>query len=94
MAYDPFWQANQSLFRRLHHRWRQQQSRVQILRSQVGFLEEYPPTQPLSCRGCINYHGIVYGSTQETRSRLICAVHPQGWLSSPTCPDWQGKAVQ
>jgi hypothetical protein len=90
MAYNPFGQANQSLFRTLHHRWRQQRSSVQILRSQVGFTEEHPPTQPLPCRGCINYHGIAYGSTREARSRLICAIHPQGWLTSSICPDWQG----
>ena len=93
MAYNPFSEANQRLFRKLHHRWRTQQSRVQILRSQVGFMEDPGPKRPLPCQGCVNYHGIAYGSTRETRTPLICAIHPQGWLMGPPCPDWQGTDI-
>ena len=90
MSYKPFGQANQRLFHKLQHRWQRQQSRVQILRSQVGYCEARSPTQPAACKGCINYHGIAYGSNRETRARLICAIHPQGWSLSPNCPDWRG----
>lgn len=92
MAYNPFSQANQRLFVKMHHRWRKQQRREQILRSQVGFLPPDPSDPPLPCRGCQHYHGVAYGSTPVTRSRLICAIHPRGWEASLVCPDWQADS--
>lgn len=77
--------ANQSYFKAIHGRWHRQQSKRQILRSQVGF-----PTRaigrPAACEGCSNYHGKTYGMTQ--RIPLICGIHPYGWSETTSCPDW------
>ncbi|MGB8699686.1 MAG: hypothetical protein WCD18_09750 [Thermosynechococcaceae cyanobacterium] len=89
---NPFWQANQRMFRTIHSRWHRQRSRTQILRSQLGFTA-VTSSRPLVCKGCANYHGSAYGSTTETRTRLICAIHPTGWSTSSVCPDWQGEST-
>jgi len=41
-------------------------------------LEKHP-----ACRGCINYHGQVYGG-----NLLVCAMHPHG-VEDESCPDWE-----
>ncbi|WP_293150196.1 MULTISPECIES: hypothetical protein [unclassified Microcoleus] len=41
------------------------------------------PTQHPVCRGCMNYHGQVYGG-----NLLVCAMHPTG-VESDSCPDWE-----
>ena len=40
--------------------------------------EEYP-----ACRGCIHYHGQVYGGNV-----LVCGMHPYG-VEDESCPDWE-----
>ncbi|MEO1400862.1 MAG: hypothetical protein AAFV72_06350 [Cyanobacteria bacterium J06635_1] len=72
---------------RSYQRWHRLQSKLQILRSQLGF---NPATAscPSVCDGCQHYHGIAYG-TQE-RVQLICAHHPYGWQETTACPDWCG----
>ncbi len=80
--------ANQSYFKAIHDRWHRQQSKRQILRSQVGF-----PIQtmgrPVACQGCSHYHGISYGMTNAKRTPLICGMHPFGWYETTPCPDWE-----
>lgn len=90
MTSGPFQQANGSLFKALQVRWHRQQSRQQILRSQVGFATQLS-SRPAACQGCIHYHGKAYGTTRETRTQLICAMHPEGWAGLSGCPDWQGE---
>ena len=87
-ASSPFQNANGSLFKALHTRWHRQQSRRQILRAQVGFTVRIR-TRPAVCQGCVNYHGKAYGTTRDTRTLLICAMHPDGWPGPDPCPDWQ-----
>jgi hypothetical protein len=70
---------------RSYRRWHRLQSKLQILRSQLGFTL-VTPSRPLPCQGCSHYHGQSYG-TQE-RVRLVCAMHPYGWLDGPHCPDF------
>ena len=43
-------------------------------------LEEYP-----ACRGCIHYHGQVYGG-----NLLVCGMHPYG-VEDESCPDWESN---
>ncbi|NEQ35557.1 MAG: hypothetical protein F6K40_04275 [Okeania sp. SIO3I5] len=43
-------------------------------------LEKHP-----ACRGCINYHGQVYGG-----NLLVCAMHPHG-VEDESCPDWESS---
>ncbi len=43
-------------------------------------LEEYP-----ACRGCIHYHGQVYGGNV-----LVCGMHPYG-VEDESCPDWESN---
>lgn len=88
-AQDPFRRANALFRRRDYRRWQQQQSKQQILRSQVGFSDPHP-SRPLACRGCAHYHGVAYGTRREHRSILICGFHASGWMSDRPCPDWQG----
>ncbi len=90
---DLFLGANERLFKALHSRWRKQQSRTQILRSQVGFVNRVS-TRPDCCQGCVAYHGKAYGSTLETRCLFICAIHPQGWNQPGACPDWTSDWTQ
>lgn len=42
--------------------------------------EEYP-----ACRGCIHYHGQVYGG-----NILVCGMHPYG-VEDESCPDWESN---
>ena len=42
--------------------------------------EEYP-----ACRGCIHYHGQVYGG-----NLLVCGMHPYG-VEDESCPDWESN---
>jgi hypothetical protein len=77
------------LFRKADHaRWHRQQSKEQILRSQLGF-KDLPLNRPKACQGCIHYHGVAYGYSRATRSLLVCAFHPYGWQDE-VCPDWCG----
>ena len=39
-----------------------------------------------ACLGCGNYHGKIYG--QEL---LVCGMHPYGWTTDESCPDWQSE---
>ncbi len=77
--------ANLLRHKAIHRRY---QSRCQILRSQLGF-EKVESSCPSACQGCSRYHGKAYGQTQSNRTRLICAIHPYGWLSELPCPDWE-----
>ncbi|MEM9903509.1 MAG: hypothetical protein AAF921_00580 [Cyanobacteria bacterium P01_D01_bin.44] len=72
---------------RSYRRWHRLQSKLQILRSQLGF-NHTTASCPSVCEGCQHYHGIAYG-TQE-RVQLVCAFHPYGWLEPTACPDWCG----
>ena len=71
-------------------RWQRQESKRHILRSQLGFTD-ITPSRPKACVGCINYHGLAYGYTHESRTPLICGFHPYGWQSGGSCPDWCGS---
>jgi hypothetical protein len=73
--------------RRSYQRWHRLQSKLQILRSQMGFARPVP-TRPLPCQGCRHYHGAAYGTQRDRRIALICAIHPYGWRNTPVCPDW------
>lgn len=90
---DLFHRANQLCRRRAYEQWHRGQSKQHILRSQVGFND---PTsgRPRPCQGCLNYHGVAYGSTRATRQTLVCALHPYGWLDPFPCPDWQGEIAK
>ena len=43
-------------------------------------LEKHP-----ACRGCLNYHGQVYGG-----NLLVCGMHPYG-VEGESCPDWESN---
>lgn len=85
---DPFSRANARCQRRAYEQWHRIQSKQQILRSQVGFVDT-SSSRPPPCRGCANYHGIAYGTSRARRHTLICAIHPHGWQGEAGCPDWQ-----
>lgn len=85
-----FNRANYLLRRQAYQQWHRWQSKQQILRSQVGF-RGLASSRPTACIGCLNYHGIRYGTAKATRTCLICAVHPYGWQENSPCPDWQGE---
>ncbi|MCS6813044.1 MAG: hypothetical protein NZ772_05655 [Cyanobacteria bacterium] len=86
---DAFQLANDSIRKADYVRWHRHQSRRQILRSQLGF--SLPSSsRPQPCQGCSNYHGIAYGYSKDTRTVLICGIHPNGWHGGDTCPDWLG----
>ncbi|NET33856.1 MAG: hypothetical protein F6K19_17855 [Cyanothece sp. SIO1E1] len=91
-AQDPFRQANYLFRKRAHLRWHRQQSKQQILRSQVGFTDK-SPSRPQPCQGCTHYHGIAYGNSYATRAILVCGIHPYGWQGESACPDWQGGTL-
>jgi hypothetical protein len=74
-----------------HARWQRMQSKRHILRSQLGFTD-HTSSRPQTCQGCIHYHGVAYGYTQEARTTLICGFHPYGWQGGQDCPDWQGAS--
>ena len=84
---ETFYQANYLFIKRDYMRWRRLQSKLHILRSQVGFTDT-TCLCPKACQGCTNFHGLSYGATRETRTVLICAFHPYGWLEEDPCPDW------
>lgn len=48
----------------------------------VGHVEATVEQHPV-CRGCIHYHGQVYGG-----NLLVCGMHPYG-VEGETCPDWE-----
>jgi hypothetical protein len=85
--------ANLLRQRTLQQNWYRNQSRCQILRSQLGF-NHVTSERPLVCIGCLHYHGKAYGQTRGTRTPLICGSHPYGWTEDDTCPDWQGTRIQ
>lgn len=87
-AQDSFNKANYCFRKADHAQWHRQQSKLHILRSQLGF-KEAPPSRPKACQGCVNYHGIAYGCSRDTRTMLICGFHPYGWDGN-SCPDWSG----
>ncbi|MCU0570977.1 MAG: hypothetical protein MUF49_30970 [Oculatellaceae cyanobacterium Prado106] len=84
--HDPFKRANDVFRRADHAQWHRQRSKQHILRSQLGFTS-LTPSRPKCCQGCHHYHGIAYGYSRETRTMLICALHPYGWRGE-VCPDW------
>jgi len=49
----------------------------------VRAVQSLNPPKPVSCVGCINYHGQSYGG-----NKLICAIHPTG-VEGDTCGDWE-----
>ncbi|HIK56216.1 MAG TPA: hypothetical protein IGS37_13770 [Synechococcales cyanobacterium M55_K2018_004] len=83
---NPYTRANDCFRKAAHARWHRNQSKLHILRSQLGFTDA-PQTRPRVCEGCIHYHGIAYGYGSD-RSLLICGFHPFGWQGE-VCPDWQ-----
>ncbi|HEY9738235.1 MAG TPA: hypothetical protein V6D06_18210 [Trichocoleus sp.] len=84
---DVFHQANYLFRRQAYQQWHRWKSKQQILRSQVGF-NETTSSRPKVCEGCLNYHGLRYGTARDGRNALICAVHPFGWQDAAPCPDW------
>jgi hypothetical protein len=82
--------ANLLRQRSLHKRWHRYQANCHILRSQLGF-DNAQSERPTVCIGCDNYHGKTYGQTKETRNRLICGFHPNGWQGEGNCPDFSDQ---
>jgi hypothetical protein len=91
-AHFPGGNLHNFLRKAAYARWHRAESKRQILRSQLGF-NEIPSSRPKPCIGCIHYHGLAYGYSQETRTALICGFHPYGWQQDSHCPDWQGLEV-
>ncbi|MFE4107394.1 hypothetical protein [Almyronema epifaneia] len=87
-ADEVFSKANYLLRKKRYAQWHRLQSKLQILRSQVGFTES-GSSRPKACLGCLNYHGVSYGTSKESRHLLVCAMHPYGWQSPSPCPDRQ-----
>ncbi|HEY9688756.1 MAG TPA: hypothetical protein V6D46_02100 [Coleofasciculaceae cyanobacterium] len=90
---DLFRRANAQSMKRLCEGWQRAQNQRYLLRSQLGFGQATTPQRPVACRGCANYHGIAYGYSRDRRSRLICGIHPFGWLADDHCPDWD-RAIE
>ncbi len=86
-APDPFQRANYFFIKADHQRWHRHQSKLHILRSQLGF-NDTAPTRPQTCLGCQHYHGIAYGQSRATRTLLVCGFHASGWPEASPCPDW------
>ncbi|MBD0337215.1 MAG: hypothetical protein ICV62_17135 [Cyanobacteria bacterium Co-bin13] len=84
---DVFQRANYLCRRQAYQQWHRLRSKQQILRSQVGFADPHP-SRPKACEGCLNYHGLSYGTAKIRRTPLICAMHPYGWQEAASCPDW------
>ncbi|MGG6294825.1 hypothetical protein ACQ4M4_10395 [Leptolyngbya sp. AN02str] len=78
--------ANDCFRKADYARWHRQQSKMHILRSQLGFTDA-PSGRPSTCQDCRHYHGIAYGYGHQ-RAVLICGFHPHGWQGEQ-CPDWQ-----
>ncbi|MEB3213722.1 MAG: hypothetical protein VKL39_20405 [Leptolyngbyaceae bacterium] len=85
---DHFRTANYRARKVEYDRWHRYQSKIQILRSQLGFYEA-KEARPAACKGCTHYHGIAYGQNRDTRTVLVCGFHPYGWQGESSCPDWQ-----
>ncbi|WP_052055664.1 hypothetical protein [Myxosarcina sp. GI1] len=85
-----FQKANLIRRQAAYRNWHRHKSQRYILRTQLGFAG-LKSSRPQACIGCVNYHGQAYGQTLATRTKLICAIHPYGWLRSPYCPDWEGQ---
>ena len=49
------------------------------------FVDHVEPTvqKHPACRGCVHYHGEVYGG-----NLLVCGMHPYG-VEDESCPDWE-----
>jgi hypothetical protein len=90
---DPFGTANRSLCKTAYVKFHHQQRRQQILRSQMGFLDT-ASLRPLTCEGCIYYHGVLYGPRSDLKTLLICALYPKGWEGLGECPDWHGASPE
>ena len=90
IASDHFRTANYRARKVAYEKWHRLQSKIHILRAQLGFCES-GETRPAACQGCCHYHGIAYGQTREARTLLICGFHPYGWQKAGACPDWQGS---
>jgi hypothetical protein len=86
---DLFQRANYLFHRQAYQQWHRLRSKQQILRSQVGF-GDAGSGRPKVCEGCLNYHGLSYGTAKERRTSLVCAMHPYGWQGT-ACPDWSGQ---
>ncbi len=91
-SFSGFQRSNYLIQKSTVARWQRAQSRLHILRAQLGFNRPTGSSRPRPCMGCVHYHGVAYGYSRDTRSRLICGFHPSGWLSGPVCPDWAGEA--
>ena len=89
---ETFYRANYLFIKQDHMRWRRLQSKQHILRSQVGFTDT-TRSCPKVCQGCANFHGLSYGTNRETRTVLICAIHPYGWREEESCPDWNNAEL-
>ncbi|MEL6221715.1 MAG: hypothetical protein AAFQ57_14745 [Cyanobacteria bacterium J06626_14] len=88
LSSDHFRTANYRARKVAYDRWHRYQSKVQILRSQLGF-HDATEDRPTVCKGCTHYHGIAYGQHRNARTLLVCGFHPYGWHNSSSCPDWQ-----
>lgn len=88
-----FDRANALGLKRSSQRWHQHQSRLYVLRSQLGFDRTIASNpRPTACDGCRHYYGMTHGTSRETRARLVCGFHPSGPPATP-CPDWQDTPV-
>lgn len=86
--HNTFRRANESFRKADHASWHRHQSRLHILRSQLGFTET-PASRPEACIGCAHYHGVSYGYG-DRRQMLVCGLHPFGW-DEKRCPDWTAE---
>jgi hypothetical protein len=74
-----FDRANFSQRQTVYRYWYRYKSQSYILRTQLGF-ERLTTSRPQACLNCFHYHGKAYGQTNATRTPLICAFHPYGWM--------------
>lgn len=86
-THNPFKTANYLFRKSSHAQWHRQQSKQQILRSQLGF-KDLTSSRPKACQDCVHYHGVAYGYSRATRTMLVCGFHPYGWAEESGCPDW------
>jgi len=82
--------ANLMRYRAIQNSFQSYQSQCKVLRNQLGFNQQEKPSRPITCQGCLYYHGKAYGQNRENRTILVCAFHPYGWTTTNTCPDWKG----